>query len=140
MIVTRGEVALSENSIGVLKLVSDELRNSLMRIVEGDGVSSSVVCDASYDGLVGSRAVPLRSILLFICMYCMYVYGYIGGMAICMNVCMYVCMEWFCILTMCSYSMGSFLYMTSVFIHQIIGTQILFFSLNTDEVRQRPRF
>ena len=78
MIVTRGEVALSENSIGVLKLVSEELRNSLMRIVEGDGVSSSVVCDASYDGFVGSRAVPLRSILLFICMYvcmCMVILG-----------------------------------------------------------------
>ena len=35
-------------------------------------------------------------------------------------------MEWFCILTMCSYSMGSFLYMTSVSIHQRIGTQIFF--------------
>ena len=44
----------------------------------------------------------------------------------CMYVCTYVCMEWFCILTMCSYSMGSFLYMTSVSIHQRIGTQIFF--------------
>ena len=57
---------------------------------------------------------------------CMYIRVYVKMYAyvyVCMYVCMYVR---FCILTMCSYSVGSFLYMASVSIHQIIGTQIFF--------------
>ena len=79
-------MALSENSVSVLKLVNEELRNSLMRIVEGSGGGednsiSSVCDDARYDDLVGSRAVPLR--LDTCCMYVCHFFAYVST-SVCM--------------------------------------------------------
>ena len=86
------------------------------------------------DGSPHSTASP-KVLTHYLCIYvCMYVHHYSTVYILhSRNV-----WSGLYILTMCSYFVGSSLYMTSVSIHQIIGTQI-FFSLNTDEVRQRPR-